>query len=88
MDKFNWNLFIFNIIKFLLSAVVNKNNRGCGCEFNNRMAVAVVEKCAVVTRLRLFAPSLIHTTTILHDCPKQQTYSVKKPLSEVRASWL
>ena len=57
MDKFNWNLLIFNIIKFLLSAVVNKNNRGCGCgcEFNNRMAVAVVvvEKCAVVTRLRL-----------------------------------
>ena len=50
-------LLCFQHFIFLLNAVVNKINLGCGPEINNRMAV--VEKCTIVTqlRLRLFAPS-------------------------------
>ena len=40
-------------------AVVEKNNGGCGCGTHNRIAGAVVKKHAVVSRLRLFDPSLI-----------------------------
>ena len=55
-------LFIFIILKFLSSTVINKNNRGCSSGFNNRMAVAVtpVEKCAIFTRLLPVFASLIH----------------------------
>ena len=36
-----------------------KNNRSSGSEFNNRMAFALIEKCALIVRLRLFGPSLV-----------------------------
>ena len=46
----------------------NNNNMvlitSCGSEFIKRIVVAVDEKCAVDTRLRLFSPSLIHVTCI------------------------
>ena len=46
-----------------MSAVFHKNNSGCGSEFDNRIAVAVVEKCAVVcsTTYRV----VIHNETVL-----------------------
>ena len=67
---FNFFIFDFKSLiesylfkKNVFSDFVNKNNRCCGSEFNNRMAV--VEKCDVAMRLRLFAPQ---TNLFNHEC--------------------
>ena len=54
--KFNWILFIFKIITFLLSGVVNIYNRCWGCEYNNRIAVAVVV-IRSISNMNLFSKS-------------------------------
>ena len=37
---------------------LKKNTRGCGCGTHNQIAVAVVKKHMIVSRLQLFDPSL------------------------------
>ena len=54
------NIYIFLIFNdFNRATVIHKNNRDCDYEINNRMTVAVIWKWVVLSRLRLFAPSLL-----------------------------
>ena len=58
-------LFLYNFQKSYW--FINGNNRSCTFELNNHVTVAVVEQCAVVSRLRLFAPSLLDVPRLYSD---------------------